>query len=338
MKAIYLVRHSAPSRAFEFRDTAVPVPGKNEVLIKSICSGLNFADVMIRKKLYEGAPGLPAVIGFDACGIISEVGSDVKNLKQGDVVVALTLFNGYAEFICVPEFAAAKIPIHIDAIDGVALAVQYLTAYYAAAKLVTLLPGDNVLIHSGAGGLGRALIQFALYKQCIVYSTAGSEEKVQLLKDMGVHFPINYLKSDFKKEMIRITRGKGVDVVFDGTGGANARRSFQGLATGGRLVLHGASSLSSGNLFHKIIQLLSFGIYHPVMLMMPSKSILGVNMLELAKDKPEFVGNMLGEVVRLAEMGVFTPKTFHPFPVSEIAEAHALLESRKSYGKVCLVW
>ncbi|MBK9109252.1 MAG: zinc-binding dehydrogenase [Saprospiraceae bacterium] len=338
MKAIYLVRHAAASRSFEFREEAIPVPRHSDVVIKTICSGLNFADIMVRKNLYDGAPKLPAVIGFDACGTITAVGAEVKNFKPGDVVVALCKFSGYAEYICTPASGVAKIPEHIDPHDAVALAVQYLTAYYAAAKLTQLQEGDKVLIHAGAGGLGRALIQYALFKKCIVFATAGSEEKITMLKNMGVHHPINYYTSDFAKDVARLTNQKGLDVVFDGIGGSNARKSFKSLATGGRLVLHGASVLSSGNLFSKIFQFLSFGLYHPVMLMMPSKSILGINMLEMADHKPEFISQMLSEVIQLTVSGIFKPETPHRFPAADIAEAHAFLENRKSSGKVCIVW
>ncbi|MBK8954448.1 MAG: alcohol dehydrogenase catalytic domain-containing protein [Saprospiraceae bacterium] len=164
MKAIYLVRHSCPFRSFEFREIAIPEPKPHEVLIKNICSGLNFADVMVRKNLYDGAPKLPAVIGFDAAGTVVSVGSEIKHLKPGDVVVALSKFNGYAEYVCTSATGVVKIPATWDPVDATALAVQYLTAYYAAAKLVNLQEGDKVLIHSGAGGLGRALIQYCLFK------------------------------------------------------------------------------------------------------------------------------------------------------------------------------
>lgn len=338
MKAVFLVRHGSPENSFAFREIPMPICKSYEVLIKVKASGLNFADVMIRKKLYEGAPDLPSVIGFDVVGTVEECGAEVNQFSKGDRVVAMCKFGGYAEYICSPEYGVVKLPASINDLDALALPVQYLTAYYAAEKLISLKAGDRVLVHAGAGGLGRALIQYALSKHCTVFSTAGSTEKVQLLHNLGVHHPINYKTTDFKKEILRLTHGKGVDVVFDGIGGSNARKSFKSLATGGRLVLHGASALSSGNLFQKLTQLLSFGIYHPVMLMMPSKSILGVNMLELANHKPEFVGQMLHEVVQLTEKGIFNPKIVHQFPASEIARAHALLESRNLYGKACIVW
>ncbi len=338
MKAIFLIRHGSPENSFSFREIPMPICKPDEVMIKVKASGINFADVMIRKNLYEGAPDLPAVIGFDVVGIVEELGTNVREFAKGDRVVAMCKFGGYSEYICSPFYGVVKVPESINDLDALALPVQYLTAYYAGEKLVTLNEGDRVLVHAGSGGLGRALIQYALNKKCTVFSTAGSGEKIQLLHNMGVHYPINYTTTDFKNEIQRLTHGKGVDVVFDGIGGSNARKSFKSLSTGGRLVLHGASALSSGNLFQKLFQLLSFGIYHPVMLMMPSKSILGVNMLELANDKPEFVGNMLREVVQFTEKGIFDPKIAHQFPVSEIARAHALLESRNLHGKACIIW
>lgn len=338
MKAIFLTRHANPDRAFEFREIEKPSPAADELLIKTTCSGLNFADVMIRRNLYEGAPKLPSVIGFDLTGNVVETGSAVHTFKPGDKVIALCRFGAYAEYVCTPALAAVKIPEGIDPLDAVALSTQYLTAYYAASELVKLHPGDKVLIQSGAGGLGQALIQFALYKKCILFSTAGSDEKIHLLQQMGVHYPINYIKEDFQSVVMKHTNSQGVDVIFDGIGGASVRKGFKCLDTGGRIVCHGASVFISRNLLSKILCFLQFGFYHPVMLMMPSKSILAINMLPLSEKKPAYIQQMLTEVVRLAEEGIFTPKTPHRFAVSEIEQAHLLLESRKSMGKICICW
>ncbi len=338
MKAIILTRHTNPDRAFELREVEKPAPAADEVLIKTTCSGLNFADVMIRRNLYDGAPKLPSIIGFDLAGTVVETGSAVHDIKIGDPVIALCRFGAYAEYVCTPAQAVVKIPSGIDPLDAVALTTQYVTAYYAAAELVQLHPEDKVLIQSGAGGLGQALIQYALHKKCTLFSTAGSEEKINLLTKMGVQYPINYNKEDFRKVIMKHTQHQGVDIIFDGIGGSSVRKGFTCLNTGGRIVCHGASVFISRNFLSKILCFLQFGLYHPVMLMMPSKSILGINMLPVSEKKPQLIQHILQEVVRLTESGVFTPKTPHRFSVDEIGQAHTLLETRKSMGKICICW
>lgn len=338
MKTVYLTKHGRPDKAFEFREELMPVCKPDEIRVRVAASGLNFADVMVRKNLYDGAPKLPAVIGFDAVGWVDDRGSEVHDFNIGDRVAVLSKFGAYAEYLCTPCHAAVKIPSNMDLVDAVALPVQYLTAYYAAAELVTLRARQRVLIHAGAGGLGRALIEWCLYKGCEVFSTAGSTTKINLLKQQGVHHPILYTEQDFVKCIQQITEGKGVDVVFDGIGGANARKSFRCLSAGGRLVLHGASVFSSGHILQKAIQFVRFGWFHPLQLMLSSKSMIAINMMEMAREHPQLIHTLLVELLKHCNEGIFKPTAPHRFNVKEVAKAHAFLENRESHGKIALVW
>ena len=179
MKAIFLIKNGLAEKAFEIRETSIPNPNSGQVLIKVEAFGLNFADVMARNGMYKDAPPMPCVLGYDVAGKIEKIGEGVTHLKIGDRVTAMTRFGGYAEFAITDARATAIIPETIDAASATALTTQYCTAYFAAAEMVNLHPGDKVLIHSGAGGVGTALIQFAKYKQCEIFSTAGSEEKIK---------------------------------------------------------------------------------------------------------------------------------------------------------------
>ena len=339
MKGIYIVKHGNAGEAFEIRDTPKPVPKPGEVLVKVQGFGLNFADVMARKGMYQDAPPIPSLIGYDVVGIVERVGSNVTNVAEGDRVTALTRFGGYAEFALTDARAVAKIPDSLSITEGTALTTQYCTAYYCAAEVVNLFEGDRVLIHSAAGGVGTALMQYAKHKGCEIFATTGSESKVELLKQMGAHHVINTAKVEFDDYIEETTKGDGVDVIWDAVGADFIRRGIKILAPGGRIVCYGAAQMTdASNIFSKIYMGVQFGIYHPAVFMMASKSLIGVNMLRIADGKPLILKRCLENVVRLVEQGVFKPQEGKLFKAEDIADAHRYLEGRKSIGKVACEW
>lgn len=338
MKAVFLIKHGEPSTSFEVREVPKPTPSKGQALIKVEAFGLNFADVMARRGLYKEAPPMPCILGYDIAGIVEWAEEGNSDVRVGDRVMAMSRFGGYAEYAVTEALAMAKIPSSLDAPTATALTTQYCTAYFAAAEMVNLHEGDKVLIQSGAGGVGTALIQLAKHKKCEIFATAGSADKIDYLGSIGVHHPINYTSQDFETEIKSLTNNRGVDVIFDAVGGKSVKKGMRSLASGGRLVCYGASDLTNRNIFGKIKTGLQFGIYHPAMLMMPSKSIIGVNMLKIADNKPEVIQRCLKQVVRLTEEGIFQPVLSKVFPVTEIVAAHEYLEKRKSIGKVAVTW
>ena len=338
MKAIVLKKYGSARDAFEFREVKDPVAGPGQVQIKVAFTGLNFADVMAVKGLYKEAPPLPCILGYDVAGTISEIGEGVTGFQKGDTVIAATRFGGYAERAVTDARAVTKIPPEWNPANAIAFTTQYCTAYFSAGEMMNLHKGDKVLVQSAAGGVGIALVQYAKYKGCEVFGTAGSEEKLAFLKELGVDHPINYNKEDFADVIKRITNARGLDAIFDAVGGASVSKGIKLLAAGGRLVCYGASVLSSKKGLAKLKAGLAFGFYHPAMLMMPSKSIIGVNMLKVADSKPAMMQHCLESVVELAKQGVFKPKDSIIFPAAEITKAHEMLANRKSMGKVVLEW
>jgi NADPH2:quinone reductase len=338
MKAIYLNRLGSPEKAFKIKEIPLPVIGDDEVLIKTNYSGLNFADVVARNGMYKEAPPLPFVPGYDVAGIVEQVGKNSTHIQPGDAVLAMTRFGGYAEYALTSAAAVAKIPAGIAPAAATALATQYCTAYYAAAEMVQLHKGDTVMVHAGAGGVGTALVQYAAYKQCTIIATAGSDSKLQYLSQLGVQHPVNYRTTDFANAARAITNGKGVDVIFDAIGGRSVKKGIKLLAPGGRMVCYGAAGMNDKNIFGKIGAALGFGFYHPVMLMMPSKAIIGVNMLKIADHQPQVLQRCLQQVVQLTEGGVFKPVLAKVFDANDIAAAHRYLEGRAAIGKVAIQW
>lgn len=334
MEAIYIIKNGKPEIAFERRKISLSPLINDEVSIEVEAFGLNFADVVARLGMYRDCPPLPTVVGYEVVGRIVGKGEDVQHLNMGDRVVAFTIFGGYATHVNTNAKAVVKIPDDYDTGKALALAVQYCTAYYASHIATNVLEKETVLIQAAAGGVGTALTQLCKLKGCKIYGTAGSEEKLQYLKKQGVDYPINYRKQDFSNEI-----KEKVDVVFDSIGGKNFKKGLNLLNYGGRMVAFGAASqLEAGNFFKKVKFGLSFGFYHPVMFIMNSKTLAGVNMLKIGIHKPDILQYCMQNVVKLAEDGKIDPYVGQMFPVEKLNEAHTALETRATMGKIGVYW
>lgn len=338
MKAAVLVRKGDAHKAFEIREMEKPSPLAGQVLIEVEGFGLNFADVMARQGLYDDAPPMPSVIGYEVVGRISELGADVTDLEVGQRVVALTRFGGYAEFAVTDQRAAVPISDDMDFGVACALATQYGTAYYSAYEMAPLFEGNHVLVQAAAGGVGTALVQMAKLKGCTVYGTAGSDKKLEYLREQGVDFPINYRKQDFY-EVIKKERGEaGLDVVFDSIGGKSVKKGFKLLGAGGRLVSYGVATRSGKSRFNDILMLIGFGLYSPIAFLQNSKGMVGVNMLRIADHRPETLKRCMTNVAQLVMDGQLSPTVGGKYSYKQLAEAHSHLENRKSIGKLAVHW
>jgi NADPH:quinone reductase-like Zn-dependent oxidoreductase len=335
-----LVRHAAADQAFELRELPTPEPGRGQVRIAVEAFGLNYADVSARQGTYQDAPPIPCVIGYEVVGRVDALGAGVPGPAPGTRVTALTRFGGYATHAVTDARAVAPIPDDMDAGVAAALPTQYGTAYFCAEEMVRLHAGDHVLVHAAAGGVGTALVQLCKRHGCIIYGTAGSEDKLKYLRELGVDHPINYRTVDFADAVRRLRGADGLDVIFDSLGGAAVRKGVQLLAAGGRMVCFGAAARTTGSpqLLHDIPFALSFGFPHPISLMINSKALIGVNMLRLSDQRPLALKRCLDAVVELVLKGEVQPTVGGRFPVDAIAKAHAFLEGRGSIGKVVVTW
>lgn len=337
MRAHFLVKNSDPYHAFELRDTALPEPGPGEVRIKVRAFGLNYADIMARQGLYRECPPLPCVIGYDVEGEIAKTGEGVATFRQGDKVFALTRFGGYAEYVIANTQATCRLPDHTPVGTGCALATQCVTAHYAAMHTQTLLPGEKVLVHAAAGGLGTALIQIALNRGCTVIGVAGGQEKAAYLKNLGVQHIIDHRTSSYLTYIQKYLGGK-VDVIFDNIGGKSVRAGKSILAHGGRIVLLGAASLSGKRGIISLLRLaIGFGWFSPIAWLGKSQTLIGVNMLKIADHRPDIIEVCLNSVLDLYEQGILRPHIGKQFSFDQLADAHAYMEARKSIGKIVVV-
>jgi NADPH2:quinone reductase len=334
MQAIYLTKNGKAKIAFEKREIEIKEPGKDEIAIESEAFGLNFADVLARLGLYKECPPLPTIIGYETVGRVLKVGEQVKNIAVGDRVVAFTRFGGYSQYVITKAIAAVKISNDFHAGKALALATQYTTAYYAAYIAANVREGEKVLVHAAAGGVGTALLQLCKLKNCKIYGTAGSEEKIDYIKKLGVDVAINYREQNFSTQIT-----EKLDVVFDSIGGSTFKKGYGLLGSGGRIVPYGAATqLDANNFFSKLKFALSFGIYHPVGFIMQSKAMIGVNMLRIADDKPEVLQYCMQNLVNLANEGKINPQVGKMYSIHELNEAHTALENRETTGKIGIRW
>lgn len=340
MKALQLVREGASSQAFEMRELPTPKPQKGEVLLNVSHFGLNYADVMSRNGLYNDRPDLPCTLGYEAVGEVVEVGDDVHHVNKGDLALAFTKFGAYADHCVTDARGVIRLAPGTSEEEATALATQYCTAWFAACKMNQLTKGDRILIHAAAGGVGTALIQIAKWKECEIFGTAGSAEKLDYLKSQGVHHPINYRQLAFEEEVLGILGDQRLDLAFDPIGGKSFRKNMSILGAGGRLVTYGASAWSDsrGRMMDKIKLAWGFGLIHPIALLMKSKSVIGVNMLRIAENKPHYLQQVMLEVYDAYQQGILKPTIDSVHPVDDIAKAHDRLESRASIGKVVVKW
>lgn len=347
MRALVLARHGDARRAFELRELPDPIAAADEVLIDTEFAGVNFADVMARIGIYPDAPPIPCVLGYEVVGRIRALGSDVPqlrpNLRVGQRVVSLTRFGGYASLACAKAIAVMPLSDDADGAEATALATQGVTAWLAAEDCVRLYPGEKVLIHAAAGGVGMMLVQLAKRRGCQVFATAGSDEKLELLREeFGVDHAINYRKQDFRSEVRRITGEQApIDVVFDSVGGSVFHRSKQLLAPAGRLVYFGIAEMAGHSVFSKLRAAwaaLQFGVFHPLSLLQQSQAMIGLNVLRVADRHPAKLSRAFSELQHLVKTGEVHAHVGATFPIREVGAAHELLESRQSVGKIVLRW
>jgi NADPH:quinone reductase-like Zn-dependent oxidoreductase len=339
MKSIFLKKYGKASEAFEIRDAERPKCGAEDVLIEVECFGLNYAEVMARHGLYKPAPKPPGVLGYEVVGTIREVGKSGDSSLIGKRVVAFTRFGGYAETVVTNKNAFAEIG-DMDAGEACCIAVQYATAYYMAVETTNIQQGDRVLIHAGAGGVGTALIQLCKLKGAFVFANAGRDDKLQYMKDQGADEVMNSRKDDYEL-VVKSKLGKDkLDITFNPIAGSTFKKDFRLLGSGGRLILFGASERAGKKFgfFSTVNFLRKMGIMLPIFLVGSSKSIIGVNMLNIGDDKPEVLARCMKNVAELVKSGTLKPHVGARFKASEIAQAHDLLESRKSMGKIVVHW
>ena len=312
-----------------------------EVRIAVKAAGINFADTMARAGTYPDAPPTPSVVGYEVAGEVESVGEGAE-AKPGDRVVAGTRFGGYAELVSVAENQVVPLPDEWSFEQGAAFPVNYATAYAALVIMGGLKGGERVLIHAAGGGVGISATQIAKHLGAEVYGTA-SASKHDAIRAQGVDHAIDYRNEDFEEAVKRIS-GDGVDVVMDAIGPSSFRKSYRSLRQGGRLIMYGASELSTGET--RDLKAVAKGLLRMPTATMPwwqslavmneNKGVFGLNMLKWW-DKEGSLERMIEPLEPMLASGALDPVVAEAFPFDRAADAHRMIAERRNVGKVVLV-
>ena len=240
MKAIRIHQFGPTEDVLQYEEVATPTPGTQELLVKVEAASLNRADLTLRRGGYRVKPeDLPLTPGREFAGTVASVGSEVREFQVGQRVVSQPALGGYAEYASAKPAHTRPLPQGMDSVTAAAMPTVFLTAWFALHEDGQIKSGEHVLIQAGASGVGTAAIQIAKHVGARVITTAGTEEKCRRLRALGADEAIDYTAKDFKAEVLRLTTGRGVDVVLEIAGGEIYQKSLEVLAPGGRLVAIG---------------------------------------------------------------------------------------------------
>jgi len=317
-------------------------PGDNEVVIDVKAIGVNFADVCVRLGVYQSAKeyvGWPITPGFEVSGIVKRVGANVKKYSVGEEVIGFTRFNGYATQVCVIEEHVLQIPKGFTLEEAAGSPAVFFTAYHAIFQNVVLRPKSVVLIHSAAGGVGTALTQLCKAAGFFVVGVIGSSHKRAYLEKLGPDVIIDKSKQDLWTEAEKACP-EGYHAIFDANGFTTFKDSYNHLRPTGKLIVYGAHALLSkagGKLSYLKagMGLLKTPKFAPLDMISRNKGVIGFN-LSFLFDQADLITDCINGLGKFLDAGKIKPIPIIQFDFEKVADAHRLIESGKSVGKIIL--
>jgi NADPH2:quinone reductase len=319
MKAIRVHEVGGPE-VLRYEDVLVPKPGPGQALVKLEAIGLNFLDCYFRAGLYKVT--LPFIPGSEGAGTVTAVAPDVTAVHAGDRVSYAPVIGAYAEYAVVAADRLVPVPAGVDAKTAAAVTLQGMTAHYLTTSTYAVKPGDAILIHAAAGGVGLLLVQLAKMRGARVFGTVSTPEKAALAREAGADEVILYTDQDFEAEVMRLTAGKGVNAVYDSVAKTTFDKSLNCLGPRGVLALFGQSSgpvppFDPARLAKNATYLTRPGLGH--------YTAKREELLQRASEVFEWVGS-----------GRLRVRISQTLPLREATKAHQLLEGRQTTGKVLL--
>ncbi|HBR2755552.1 TPA: NAD(P)H-quinone oxidoreductase [Klebsiella pneumoniae] len=322
MKYIAISQPGGPE-VLQIREGEIPTIGEHEVLIEVKAAGVNRPDILQRQGLYPMPEGVTPVPGLEVAGVVVKVGAQVTAFTPGDRVCALTNGGGYAEYCAVPAGQTLPIPAGLSFSEAAAIPETFFTVWANVFQLGKLQPGESILVHGGASGIGTTVVLLCHALGMTVYATVGQDEKIAALRPYAT--AINYKTDDFAEKIGQLTNDEGVDVILDIVGGPYFNRNLGLLKKDGRLVIIG---FMGGRIAHEVdIQTL----------MLKRATVTGSTMRgRTAAEKQQIAEALRRHVWPLLEAGKCKPLIYASYPMAEIAEAHACLDSGQHLGKVVI--
>jgi len=332
-RAWFVDRYGGPER-LTLRERPDAVPGPGEVLVKTAAIGLNFADLFVRSGAYPRTPRPPFVPGMEISGTVEAAGPGAP-FSPGQRVVAVPLFGGHAERVCVPAARVFELPDGVDLVEAAAMPVVFLTAWYLCER-AAVGQGERVVVTAAAGGVGTALLQLLARRKARTLALVGSEAKRSAAEAFGVEASGTY---DAAAGLIGSAFGGEVDVAADAIGGRMFRRLWRRLAPGGRYVLYGFAAVSGPRGVAKVSaarELLAMGFLSPYEVVQSCRTLIGFN-LSLLPDAHGELRRAAAEIFALWREGAVRPVLGPSLPFERLPDAHRALAARGTTGKVVIV-
>jgi NADPH:quinone reductase len=322
MKAIR-IQQTGGTEVLQIEEMPIPEPRDGQVRIKVAAVGVNFADIAQRRGAYLTPTKLPAILGMEVAGTIDALGPGVSGLAVGARVASL-VSGGYAEYAITSPAAVIPIPDALDFIHAAALPVQGLTAYQLLRDSARIEPGESVLVHAAAGGVGTLAIQIAkLMGAGQVVATAGSAEKLELARRLGADTLVNYRDADWTEQVLQATGRRGVNIVLEMVGGEVTRKSLDLLTEfSGRMVIFGAASGERAEI-------------GGAKLMQRNIAVIGY-WLSPYLTQSDQIGRAVTDLFGYLSAGKLEIVVGQTFALADVAKAHEAMEGRNTTGKVVL--
>jgi NADPH:quinone reductase len=322
MKAVELNGYEG-LRSLRIVEVERPKPGANEVLVEVKAAGINFAELELIKGKYRVPKQLPFIMGFEASGVVVELGLKANRFKVGDRVTSIVSSGGYAEYATASEGSLIPIPEQVSFAEAATIPIQGLSAYTLLKFAARLQPSESVLIQAAAGGVGLYLVQLArILGGGKTIALASSRMKIDLVKSLGADIAIDYSQNDWVDLVMEATKGKGVDVVLEAASGLVGEESFKLLAPFGRIVMLGARNIHDTLSSEQIQQL----IYK-------NQSLIGFNFPSLQHEQIAESAPILLDLISQGRVKLFAQNSFR---LDDVRTAFEALSSRQTIGKVIL--
>ena len=322
MKAIVFTELGGPE-VLKVSDVPKPEVRPGMILLKVHAIGINFADTRFRQGTYVVKPKLPDTPGMEAAGVVEAVGEGVTGFTPGMRVAAFTV-KSYAEYCQAPAPMVIRLPDAVSFEEGAAFPIQVMTAYHMLHTADTTGPGKTVLVHSAAGGVGIVAVQLAKAAGARVIGTVSSEAKIPLVKSHGADAVINYSTEKFADEVLKLTDGRGADLILDAVGKPTFEEGLRCLALFGHLILYGRAVGPTDPL-------------NVATLSAKSQKVSGFMVPAVTRNFPEKTRESAEHCFALMREGKLKLHIGKTFPLAQAAEAHRFLESRQSTGKLVLL-
>lgn len=323
MKAVVIREPGGPD-VLEWRDVPDAQPAPGEVLVEVVASAVNRADTLQRKGQYEPPPGTSPYPGLECSGRVSALGAGVDGWSVGDEVCALLTGGGYAERVAVPARQLLPVPSGVSLVEAAGLPEVACTVWSNVFMIAGLRPGETLLVHGGASGIGTFAIQLARQAGARVLCTAGSPPKLERCRELGAEVAISYRDEDFVARVREVTDGRGADVILDNMGAAYLGRNLDALAVNGRLAVIGLQGGRVGEL--------DLGA-----LLAKRGAVMATSLRARPREeKAAVVASVRDHVWPVIEAGDVRPVIDRTVPMRDAAEAHRVLEAGEHMGKILL--